>query len=144
MTTHYRVPEHYGLVKIEIEEFGLENIYNATYMFCKGIGGDIVEAGMSEGSTGQGFRILIEYSSGFTLGVQYFGESQYDLLDSDGYLIYQHYSDSEFFVLPTFAAFCANTMRLVLALQSKGYLGEDVAHAEAPLTSQPLSTIKFH
>jgi len=145
MTTHHREPEHFDLVENEIKEFGLENIYYATYMYMKGLGGDIVEANVHPEGNTQGFRILIEYTSGFTLGVHYFGKhtlggEPYLGFNNDGFLVYQHYSDVEFFVMPTFAAFCSNTMNLVTALQSRGLLGDDVARSQIEFTVEPKKT----
>lgn len=116
MTTHHRVPTHHQLVADEIEDVGFENIYGATFVFLRGLGGRIVEAKLNQDAQNESFRFLCEFSSGFTLGVHYWGKQALEMFDHDGFLVYQHYSDNEFFVLPTFAAFTSNTMNLMVAV----------------------------
>lgn len=120
MTNHHRVPTHHQLVADEIEDVGIENIYGATFVFLRGLGGSIVEANLTQEAKSESFRFLVEFSSGFTLGVHYWGKNAVEMFDHDGFLVYQHYSDNEFFVLPTFAAFTANTMKLMIALSEHG------------------------
>lgn len=121
MTNHHRVPTHHQLVADEIKDVGIENIYGATFVFLRGLGGSIVEAELDQNKFSEGFKFLVEFSSGFTLGVHYWGRNVlWDPHHYDGFLVYQHKSDTEYFVLPTFAAFTANTMQLMVALSKHG------------------------